>query len=630
MHRYLMQKTEHDNLKLYVVWGPMLGAETEEDAKQATALVPDERAMHFWTDSSRVADLYQGTLGFTDTEESGWDTFSLYAPGTRWESGPPPEPHLFMHVNKPLPDEKRLNAIDLAAEAAKLLEGGEAPGGAGDEADEAEDAEESAAQAPGFPPCELPGVEAPVHCGTVSVPENRQEGATPEGRRIDLRVAVIPARLGSDSGADDSGAEAAPIFALVGGPGQSAVAGATAFARLFEPVRDRHDLVLVDQRGTGGSGLLRCPLTGGESPGEPTDDPHAVLGDQFPPAAVEACLERLEAEGIDPRHYTTPAAADDLDAVRAALGYDRVHLFGISYGSRLALVYLRRHPERVASAVLSGAVPTGMAIPTHHAPDAQRALDLLFEACAADAACAEAYPDLEEELWAVRRRLDREPAEVEIEDPAAGENGEPVTVTLDRHLFDEEIRWRLYDQEAILIPRLVARSFDGDYRQLTELVLRLRRALAGSQVLSVGAYLSVVCSEDDPLIDPAEARRLAEGTFLGTYRVDQQRRACALWPRGELPEGYAEPVRSDAPVLILSGHRDPVSPPHWGERVASHLPTGRHVVLAGGFHVDAGTCTQELVTRFLATGSAADLDTSCADGEGAMRFVPPDEETAVD
>jgi pimeloyl-ACP methyl ester carboxylesterase len=141
---------------------------------------------------------------------------------------------------------------------------------------------------------------------------------------------------------------------------------------------------------------------------------------------------------------------------------------------------------------------------------------------------------------------------------------------------------------------------------------------------------SVVCSEDDPLIDPDEARRLAEGTFLGTYRVDQQRRACALWPRGELPEGYAEPVRSDAPVLVLSGHRDPVSPPHWGEKVAAHLPNGRHVVLAGGFHVDAGTCTQELVTRFLETGSAADLDTSCAALDTAMRFVPPDEETAVD
>lgn len=617
MHRYLMQKTDDDDLKLYVVWGPMLGRETEEDARQATALVPDDRAMHFWTDSNRVADLYQATLGFTDEEESGWDTFSLYAPGTRWEGGPPPEPHLFMHVNKPLPAEKRLNAIDLAAEAAKLLHGGDASGVDG----------ESAGRFPGFSPCELPGVEAPARCGTVTVPEDRRssrEGRAPEGRRIDLRVAVIPA----DDGA--KGETKPPIFALAGGPGQSAMAGAAAFAALFSDARESRDLVLVDQRGTGDSGLLLCPLTGGESPGEPTADPHAVLGDQFPPAAIEACLERLEAEGIDPRHYTTPNAVDDLDAVREALGYDQVSLFGLSYGSRAALVYLRRHPERVASVILSGAVPTGMALPTHHAPDAQRALDLLFEACAADAACAEAYPDLEEEFWATWRRLDEEPAKVEIEDPSAGESGEPVIVTLDRHLFDEEIRWRLYDQEAILIPRLVDRSHAGDYRQLTELVLRLRRALAGSQVLSVGAYLSVVCSEDDPLVDPDEARRLAEGTFLGTYRVDQQRRACALWPRGALPEGYADPVRSDVPVLILSGHRDPVSPPHWGERVVSHLPNGRHVVLAGGFHVDAGTCTQQLVTRFLEAGSAAGLDTSCADRDAAMRFVPPDEETAVD
>jgi pimeloyl-ACP methyl ester carboxylesterase len=621
-----MQKIDDDNLKLYVVWGPMLGRETEEDAKTATGLVPDDRAMHFWTESNRVADLYQETLGFTDEVESGWDTFNLYAPGTRWPSGPPPEPHHFWHVNKPLPEEKVLNAIEMAAEARKLLDGGETEGA--DKADEVEAAEESAALFPGFTPCDLPGVTAQAHCGTVSVPENRRasrDGSAPEGRRIDLRVAVIPSEDGAEDGAPSEAKP--PIFALAGGPGQSAVSAASAFVTLFSEIRGSRDLVLVDQRGTGGSGLLLCPLTGGESPGEPSDDPHAVLGDQFPPAAIEACLERLEAEGIDPRHYTTPDAVDDLDAVREALGYDRVTLFGLSYGSRAALVYLRRHPERVASVILSGAVPTGMALPTHHAPDAQRALDLLFEACEADAACAEAYPDLEEELWAVRRRLDERPAEVEIDDPATGE---ALTIRLDRHLFDEEIRWRLYDQEAILIPRLVAQSHDGDYRQLTELVLRLRRALAGSQVLSVGAYLSVVCSEDDPLIDPDEARRLAEGTFLGTYRVDQQRRACALWPRGELPEGYAEPVRSDAPVLVLSGHRDPVSPPHWGEKVAAHLPNGRHVVLAGGFHVDAGTCTQELVTRFLETGSAADLDTSCAALDTAMRFVPPDEETAVD
>lgn len=456
-------------------------------------------------------------------------------------------------------------------------------------------------------PCELPRFEGAARCGTLEVWEDPQAA---EGRRIGLRVAVLPA-----TGAEPSG-EA--LFAVTGGPGQSAIQAAPVFARVFAEARKTRDLVLVDQRGTGGSNPLRCPFPGSD------EDPQSYLGDQMPVAAFEACLATLDA---DPRLYTTPIAADDLDRVREALGYPRIDLYGLSYGSRVALVYLRRHPERVRSAILAGAVPTDMKVPTHHAPDAQRALDLLFEECAADPECAEVYPDLEEKFWTVWRRLGEAPVEVELTDPKTGRE---VTLTLDRDLFNEEMRWRLYDHESNLVPPLVEQAHRGDFRAIAALLLRLRRVFAPSTLLATGMFTSVTCSEDVPFIDLDEARRLAEGTFLGTYRVEQQRAACAAWPRGEVPEGWTDPVRSEAPVLILSGYRDPVTPPAWGERVLAHLPNGRHVVLRHGFHAGMGECESGLMNRFVIDGSPAGLDPACAERATEDPWVMPDEEIPIE
>lgn len=600
VHRHVLKKVEDPNLRMLVVWGPMLDKETEADAKTATASVHDPRATHFWTDSDRVAELFQQVLGFEDPEEQGWDTFAVYRPGVEWQEGPPPEPDSYMHVDKPLPEERELDAVVLAAEVRALLETAEA-GSAGAEGGPSADASLT------LEPCELPGYDGEARCGVLQVWEDR---SARKGRRIGLRVAVLPAP-GPDRAPD-------PLFAITGGPGQSAVQAAGLFARVFEEARGTRDLVLVDQRGTGGSNPLRCPFPGDD------EDPQTYLGDQMPTGALEACLETLEA---DPRLYTTPIAADDLDQVRETLGYPRVNLYGFSYGTRVALVYLRRHPEHVRSAILAGAVPTDMKVPTHHAPDAQRALDLLFEQCDADPECRAAYPDLEEKFWTVWRRLGEGPVDVELVDPKTERE---IEVTLDRNLFNEEMRWRLYDAESNLIPPLVEQAYGGDFSQVAALLLRLRRVIGSSQALATGMFMSVTCAEDVPFIDPEEARRLAEGTFLGTYRVEQQRQACAVWPRGDVPEGWTDPVRSQAPALILSGYRDPVTPPRWGESVAEHLPNGRHVVLRQGFHAGMGACESALMNSFVIAGTVADLDTSCTDEMPESPWVMPGEEIGTE
>ena len=311
----------------------------------------------------------------------------------------------------------------------------------------------------------------------------------------------------------------------------------------------------------------------------------------------------------------------NLEAVRAALGYDKVNLYGVSYGSRVALVYLRSHPERVRSAALHGVVPTDAKAPLHFAGDAQRSLDLLLAECEADAACRSAYPGLKDKLAAVEQRLAQAPAAVEIEDPKTKKR---VKLTISRDLFNEELRWRLYGEGPSPIPEYIQKASEGDFSKLAATLLRQRRAIASGAALSLGTWLSVTCAEDVPFIEPEEAQRLARGTFLGTYRVDQQTRACSAWPRGEGPAGFADPVRSDVPVLLLSGERDPATPPRYAEQVVRGLSRAQHVVFPRGAHAGRSPCVRKVLGEFLVRGSAEGLDASCTAEPQKVAFVLPE------
>ncbi|MBV8199224.1 MAG: alpha/beta fold hydrolase, partial [Acidobacteria bacterium] len=402
--------------------------------------------------------------------------------------------------------------------------------------------------------------------------------------------------------------------------GQGAVPLAAALAPIFSDVLAGRDVVLVDQRGTGASHPLDCKLPGSD------DDPQGYFGDMLPVEAVRACRAGLDA---DPALYTTPLAMDDLDDVRAALGYDKINLYGSSYGTRAVLVYMRRHPEHVRSATLRGVVPTYMKTPLYYARDTQRAMGLLFKECKADPACHAAYPDLEAQWNAVEERLAQKPAETDVDfEPQPGVHRR-VHLALPKDEFNEAIRFRLYSEESNQIPRFIARAYLGDFADIAKLALRQRRLAARGGLLAVGMYLSVTCSEDVAFIDPAEARRLAAGTFLGTYRVDQQIKACAAWPRGKLPADYLEDVRSDVPTLLISGVRDPVAPPIWAEQVARHLTQVTHLVLPAGFHGLPDACTTKLMNSFVIAGGPKGLDTSCVQAMRQPPFLLPDGQMAT-
>ena len=446
-----------------------------------------------------------------------------------------------------------------------------------------------------FTPCTLAAAGSPTtesaYCARLAVPENR---SSPAGRSIELAVAFVPSRARQP--------KPDPVFMLAGGPGQSARESFPSAAAAFgEVLRERH-VVLVDQRGTGGSNLLACE---GFAEAEVADAADVAAMRGF----AERCLRGLEA---DLGSYTTSEAVLDLEAVREAIGAAQLNLVGISYGTRVALEYLRRHPDRVRSVVLDGVVPPELALGSEHARNLDAALDAHFALCERDEACRRQYGSPRALLERLLADLRVEPRRVRYRDPLTDEIRED---TLTPAVVAGVVRLYAYvPQLAAMLPRSLAEAAAGRPEVLMAQG-RMIESLVGESI-AMGMSLSVSCSEDaDRLrVDPADA-----GTVMGTDFVAGILAQCAVWPKGHRPADFNEPVRSDQPVLLLSGEFDPVTPPRYGEAVLRHLPNGRHLVAGGvGHNVIVAGCAPRLMGRFVATADAKGLDAACLD-----RLAPP-------
>ena len=440
-------------------------------------------------------------------------------------------------------------------------------------------------------PCTADDAPADAYCGTLKVFENRE---TRRGRQIDLNIVVLPA-LRADAQPD-------PLFFLAGGPGQGAAKLARVVREMFRRVQNDRDIVLVDQRGTGKSNPLNCDQheAGDDSLETAIESPDATL------ARLKSCLSKYDA---DLTQYTTTIAMDDLDDVRAFLGYDRINLYGGSYGTRAGLVYMRQHGGRVRAAILDGVAPTDMRLPLYFPRDAQRAFDLLVKDCAADAGCNTAYPHLGERMQTLMARLEQNPPTVKVTDPRTGQ---PVVMTIDARLLADIVVFSLYVPAATtLVPAIIAAGERNDFQGLLALG-SIADGGGGEPNMSIGMQLSVICTEDAPRNTPDDLDREAKATLFGKYVMSIQSRACSFWPRGKAAASYYEPVTSAIPTLVLSGGIDPVTPT-WGEQVAKTLSNSKHVIIPGSGHTAGSTgCGQRIMKDFIAKGTAQDLDTSCA------------------
>jgi pimeloyl-ACP methyl ester carboxylesterase len=440
-------------------------------------------------------------------------------------------------------------------------------------------------------PCRVDGLSHQALCGQVQRPLDPSRATGPQ---IAVHYVVVPA-LARNKLSD-------PVLLLAGGPGQSAISLAGQVMPLFARLNNRRDIVFVDQRGTGRSAPLVCDDPRRQSVAEQAD-PALQL------AQLRVCRERLQAlPHGDLRHYTTPVAMQDLDAVRRAIGATQVNLVGVSYGTRAGLDYLRQFPRHVRRLVLDGVAPPDMVLPASFASDAQAAFEALLAACEAEAACRRDHPGLRASWAAWLARL---PQPVTVQHPLTGQS---ETFTLTRAMAMSAVRGALYTP--VLVQALPVAMHEATLGRPQGL-LTLGSSLTGRKGsgLAMGMHFSVVCSEDLPRL--ATAPEAAAQDF-GDGRVLYEK-ACADWPRGELPAAFYQLGTSPAAALLLSGGLDPATPPRHGERVAQALgPKARHVVVPNAGHGVLGVgCAPELLTRFIdaADESAAlALDTRCVQG----------------
>ena len=436
-------------------------------------------------------------------------------------------------------------------------------------------------------PCTLAEGPTDGYCGKLAVFEDREAR---RGRKIDLKIVVLPA-LSRDPKPD-------PIFFFQGGPGAAAATLASTEAPIFKRFQTDRDIVLVDQRGTGGSNSLACDYA------EQIDEDYENINN-YPVDKVRACLEKLK-QKADPALYTTPIAMDDIDEVRRTLGYGQINLWGISYGTRAALIYLKRHEDAVRAVVLDSVDAPEMKFPLYMARDGQRALDRLLADCAKDAACEKEFPDLKRVVDELFARLRAKPR-VRIAHPMTGK---VVEFPVGDQLVAGVVYATLYNPAAAsLLPRLLWDATRGNYQGILANGLGARPE-PGS--VSEGMFLSVICSEDFPRISAEEVKRETGGRFFGTTMFDSRVKPCAFWPKGKITPDYYEPVRSSKPVLVLSGADDPITPPSWGEQVAKELKNAVHILAPGlGHGVSPHGCAPDLIGRLFDTASVAGLDGGC-------------------
>jgi len=435
----------------------------------------------------------------------------------------------------------------------------------------------------------LPGTNrtASARCGSLEVAENP---ANPDGRKISLNIAIAPAT--------GKATEPDPVFFFAGGPGQAASETWVMLQSTLNKIRKKRDIVMIDQRGTGKSNKLAC-----ES--EIEEDLNQEIDLDLIRTETEKCLADLEG---DTRFYTTTIAMGDYNQVREAMGYESINIMGVSYGTRAAQVYLRHFPETVRTVTLDSVVPMQLALGQEHAMMLDRSVRAVLEDCEKDETCKLLYPRHAEELNALFKQLRAEPQQITIINPVSG-------VVQEMHLTADTlgvaIRFLSYSSATqALIPLLVHEALTtGDLSRLASQATLVMTGL--NEMLARGMELSVICTEDYPFMDLDTDYG---DTLMGNLFQEIIQLQCNVWPRGEVADDFHEPVSSELPVLLLSGERDPVTPPSYATKTAETFPNSLNLVARGQAHsVMSNVCLRNITTDFIDKGSVDDLDSTCVE-----------------
>ncbi len=402
-----------------------------------------------------------------------------------------------------------------------------------------------------------------VDCGYLTVPVDHSQ---PDGPTLRLHVAIFHSHSANP--------KPDPVIYLEGGPGGHALGLLyLVFNQRFDTVLEEHDLILFDQRGIGTSEpALDCP--------EYTQFSYDMLDQNLSPEemaqqsldVLKTCHDRLVAEGVNFSDYTSAQNAADVAALRIALGYAEWNLYGISYGTRLALTIMRDYPEGLRSVVLDSTYLPKENLYTALPANADRAFNTLFDGCAADPACNAAYPDLKTVFYDLVHQLDENPITIKVTHPLTQKTYDMVINgdALIGFLFQS-----LYETSVIpSVPQIIYDVRDGRYDTFA---LLMGSQMIGIDYLSTGMQYAVQCGEEVSFSTSADFQTALQAypeleTFFERSLMDQTLLSvCDVMNVQVAPAVENEPVHSDIPTLVLAGEYDPVTPPEWGQQAAGDL-----------------------------------------------------------
>ena len=461
--------------------------------------------------------------------------------------------------------------------------------------------------APELTPCYAKDLSDRLLCGKITQPLDATVPS--EGASINIHFAVLPAINPLH--------RQEAVLAFAGGPGQSAFDAAATFAHILRHARENRDILLVDQRGTGKSGLLHCDglsLTSQFA----MDENNLDIADMTR-KDTELCRDKLK---VDLSHYTTVAAAADFEAVRLALGYQKLHLYGGSYGTRMAQEYMRQYPSAVLTATLDGVVPFNQSFGAMGAAS-DASLEAVYAYCDASPACQKQFPTARAQLQQLQQTLTERTISTTVRHPRTFEL---IELKLTRAKLQQALRFALYrNSTRAMLPLVIDQASKGDYSALIGLMLA--QDIAAD--LSIGVNFAVVCGEDWPFWTAQTQAEFAQ-SYLGQSWLQGAKTSCNVWQVKPVAADYTAPLQTDTPVLLLSGGLDPVTPPSWAELAMAKMRNARHLIAAHATHIVASqTCAPKLISQFINQQSSAALDARCLQQELRKPFLTNANGTAM-
>ena len=443
--------------------------------------------------------------------------------------------------------------------------------------------------------CHLDGIKSQVKCGTLQVPENWLSPQNSE--QISINFAILPAI--------DNSSNKTPLMFLAGGPGQAASELAAGLNKAFYEVRKTQDIILIDQRGTGKSHPLECEEL-------VEQDVYQMIPEDLSVQEIKTCISQFEG---DLSQYNSENAIRDFDAVRKALGHQQVNVFGGSYGTRAALVYMRMFPESLRSVVLDSVAPIEVPIGLF-AQSSARSFNLLLEHCQQEVVCQQAYPNLADEFNALIARLDKAPVSLTIPHPRLGT---PTRFVISKGKLLGTLFQQLYAVSSrSLVPLIIHQAYLENYAPLAGIIARSD----GGMGIYVGLLFNISCNEDFPKITDEMFAKDADNNFGGDNSQQGFKMVCPLWPQYRPSDDFYQSVTADIPTLILSGGLDPVTPPSNGEHSDKSLPNSHHIIVDNTSHiVTTSTCAIDIVNEFLTSLKPKELDETCLEEVPVESFM---------